>query len=473
MTKTSVNVQPCKVQSAERHNGRHKELSYLIPNPNRANESWISDRLRTYGTLVRYHAALAKMVKEKTGRTMQAKATPIREAVVVIKEDTTMAELRQLAAKFEETWGIKCLRIDTHFDEGYPRKVEAGKRNLHAHMIFDYQDWESGKSIKLANIPAVDEKGKPILDEKGKQVTVKPTTLMQDMAAACLNMDRGESSDRKHLSALAYKIEAEKQQLQQVTEDRLEYETKVDEAKSAIERLEADKTKVTAELADLEKEKGQRAEQLEEQVAALSTTKAIKEETINAVKAIGEKVVDTIKGTKKSLQERIEQLEAELPIEREKGRQEGKEGTLKAIVQAARLKIENLTPESIGRSWSQLFHKAKKLEQEVRELKEETEMRQEQVEELRSNIKTLVKQYADGDNRIYNQYAIPSRCSFEDSNRWSAIDSQPSRQTEPLFYSPEELKKHTNQEQAKQQAEAESVPKEEKQEQETRRGMRR
>lgn len=477
MAKTSVNVQPCKVQSAERHNGRHKELSYLIPNPNRANESWISDRLRTYGTLVRYHAALAKMVKEKTGRTMQAKATPIREAVVVIKEDTTMAELRQLAAKFEDTWGIKCLRIDTHFDEGYPRKVDEGKRNLHAHMIFDYQDWESGKSIKLANIPAVDEQGQPLLDEKGKQVTVKPTTLMQDFAAECLGMDRGQASDRKHLSALAYKVEKEKEQLQQVTEDRLEYETKVDEAKSAIERLEADKTKVTAELADLEQEKGQRAEQLEEQVAALSKTKAAKEATIDTIKAIGEKVVDTIKGTKKSLQERIKQLEAELPTEREKGRHEGKEVALKAIVQAARLKIENLTPESIGRSWSQLFHKAKKLEQEVKQLKEETEMRKEQVEELRSNIKTLVEKYANGDNRIYNQYAIPSRCSFEDSNRWSAIDSQPSRQTEPLFYSPEELnrrKKHTNQEQAKQQqSESESVSKEEKQEQETRRGMRR
>lgn len=477
MTKTSVNVQPCKVQSAERHNGRHKELSYLIPNPNRANESWISDRLRTYGTLVRYHAALAKMVKEKTGRTMQAKATPIREAVVVIKEDTTMAELRQLAAKFEETWGIKCLRIDTHFDEGYPRKVEAGKRNLHAHMIFDYQDWESGKSIKLANIPAVDEKGKPILDEKGKQVTVKPTTLMQDMAAACLNMDRGESSDRKHLSALAYKIEAEKQQLQQVTEDRLEYETKVDEAKSAIERLEADKTKVTAELADLEKEKGQRAEQLEEQVAALSKTKAAKEATIDTIKAVGKHAIDWATGKTKAREkaagEQIEYLTGQVITAREIGQQEGKKSTLQAILSAARFKLEDLTPENIGKRWRMWFDKAKSLEQDVKQLKEETEMRKEQVEELRSNIKALVEQYANGDRRIYNKYAIPSLCSLEDSNRWSAIDSQPSRQTEPLFYSPEELKKHTNQEQAKQQAEAESVPKEEKQEQETRRGMRR
>lgn len=427
MIKTSVNVQPCKVQSAERHNGRHKELSYLIPNPNRANESWISDRLRTYGTLVRYHAALAKMVKEKTGRTMQAKATPIREAVVVIKEDTTMAELRQLAAKFEETWGIKCLRIDTHFDEGYPRKVEAGKRNLHAHMIFDYQDWDTGKSIKLANIPAVDEAGKPILDEKGKQVTVKPTTLMQDMAAECLGMDRGQASDKKHLSAMQYKVKAEQE----------------------------------------------RAEQLQEQVAALSTTKAAKEATIDTIKTVGKHAIDWATGKTKAREkaagEQIEYLTGQVITAREIGQQEGKKSTLQAILSAARFKLEDLTPENIGKRWRMWFDKAKSLEQDVKQLKEETEMRKEQVEELRSNIKTLVEQYANGDNRIYNKYAIPSRCSLEDYNRWSAIDSQPSRQTEPLFYS---RKKHTNQEQAKQQ-QAESVPKEEKQQQETRRGIRR
>ena len=258
---------------------------------------------------------------------------------------------------------------------------------------------------------------------------------MQTITAEVLGMERGKSSEKKHLTAQQYKAAAE------------------------TERAEKE---------------AQRAEQLEEQVAELSTTKAAKEATIDTIKAIGEKLVDTIKGTKKSLQERIKQLEAELPTEREKGRQEGKEVALKAILSAARFKLEELTPENIGKRWRMWFDKAKSLEQDVKQLKEETEMRQEQVEELRSNIKALVEQYANGDRKIYNKYAIPSRCSLEDYNRWSAIDSQPSRQTEPLFYSPDELnrrKKHTNQEQAKQQAE--SVSKEEKQEQETRRGMRR
>lgn len=266
MAKTSINIQPCKIASAERHNTRHKELSYLVPNPDHPNESWVSDRLKAAGSLIKYHAQLAAMVKEKTGRSMQKKASPIREAVVVIQENTTMEELRQLAKKFEETWGIRCLRIDAHFDEGYPRKIqEHGKRNLHAHMIFDYQDWDTGRSIKLANIPSVDEAGKPILDEKGKQVMVKPTTLMQDIAAECLRMDRGESSDRKHLSALAYKVEAEKQQFQQVAETRMEYETRAEEARLEVERLEADKVKVMAEISALETKKSLKRKEINQE----------------------------------------------------------------------------------------------------------------------------------------------------------------------------------------------------------------
>lgn len=397
---TSINVQPVKGGSEE-HNKREKKLDYVRKDLSHLNEYWECD------TQANRLANIKALYQSKTGQKMQAKATPIREGVVVIQESTTMADLHRLADAYRDRLGIEVFQIAIHRDEGYQNSKE-WKPNLHAHLVFDWTNHETGKSVKLNR---------------------QKMAEMQTITAEVLGMERGKSSEKKHLTAQQYKAEAE----------------------------------------------AQRAEQLQEQVAALSTTKAAKEATIDTIKTVGKYVVDAVTGTKRSLQERIKQLEAELPTEREKGREEGKEGTLKAIVNVARLKIENLTTESIGKSWSQLFHKAKKLEQEVKQLKEETEMRKEQVEELRSNIKTLVEQYANGDNRIYNQYSIPSRCDIKDLNRWSAIDSQPSRQNEPLFYSPEELnrrKKHTNQEQAKQQ-QAESVPKEEKQEQETRRGIRR
>lgn len=401
---TSINVQPAKGGS-EQHNKREKELDYVRKDLSHLNQYWESD------TQANRLATIKELAKAKTGRTMQAKATPIREGVVVIQDSTTMEDLHRLADAYRDRLGIEVFQIAIHRDEGYQNSKE-WKPNLHAHLVFDWTDHSTGKSVKLNR---------------------QKMAEMQTITAEVLGMERGKSSEKKHLTAQQYKAEAE----------------------------------------------AQRAEQLQEQVAALSKTKAAKEATIDTIKAVGKHTIDWATGKtrarEKAAGEQIEYLTGQVITAREIGQQEGKKSTLQAILSAARFKLEDLTPENIGKRWRMWFDKAKSLEQDVKQLKEETEMRQEQVEELRNNIKALVEQYANGDRKIYNKYAIPSRCSLEDYNRWSVIDSQPSRQTEPLFYSPEELnkrKKHTNQEQAKQQ-QAEAVHKEEKQEQETRRGMRR
>ena len=44
---------------------------------------------------------------------MQAKAAPIREAPIVIKPETTMADLQLLAKQLEKEFGIKCIQIPT------------------------------------------------------------------------------------------------------------------------------------------------------------------------------------------------------------------------------------------------------------------------------------------------------------------------------------------------------------------------
>lgn len=402
---TSVNVQPVKGGSEE-HNKREKQLDYVRKDLSHLNQYWESD------TQANRLANIKALYQSKTGQKMQAKATPIREGVVVIQDSTTMADLHRLADAYRDRLGIEVFQIAIHRDEGYQHSKE-WKPNLHAHLVFDWTDHKTGKSVKLNR---------------------QKMAEMQTITAEVLGMERGKSSEKKHLTAQQYKAAAET--------ERAEKEAK-------------------------------RAEQLEEQVAELSTTKAAKEATINTIKAVGEKVVDTIKGTKKSLQERIRQLEAELPIEKEKGREDGKKSTLQAIAQAARFKLEDLNPENIGKRWRMWFDKAKSLEQEIKQLKEETEMRKEQVEELRSNIKALVEQYANGDRRIYNQYSIPSLCSLEDSNRWSAISNyQPSRQTEPLFYSTEELKRQESERQ-KNTNEQQSETRKEDEKQEQNHGWRR
>lgn len=380
---TSVNVQPVKGGSEE-HNKREKQLDYVRKDLSHLNQYWESD------TQANRLANIKALYQSKTGQKMQAKATPIREGVVVIQQSTTMEDLHRLADAYRDRLGVEVFQIAIHRDEGYQNSKE-WKPNLHAHLVFDWTNHETGKSVKLNR---------------------QKMAEMQTITAEVLGMERGKSSEKKHLTAQQYKAEAE----------------------------------------------AQRAEQLQEQVAALSKTKAAKEATIDTIKAVGKHAIDWATGKtrarEKAAGEQIEYLTGQVITAREIGQQEGKKSTLQAIAQAARFKLEDLTPENIGNRWRMWFDKAKSLEQDVKQLKEETEMRQEQVEELRNNIKALVEQYANGDRKIYNKYAIPSRCSLEDYNRWSVIDSQPSRQTEPLFYSPEELnkrKKHTNQEQAKQQ----------------------
>ena len=62
-------------------------------------------------------AKVAAIYKQHVGQKMQAQAQPIREAIVVIKEDTAMEQLQDLAHAIEELLNVKCLQIATHLDE--------------------------------------------------------------------------------------------------------------------------------------------------------------------------------------------------------------------------------------------------------------------------------------------------------------------------------------------------------------------
>lgn len=162
---------------------------------------------------------LKTLVKEKTGRAMQAKATPIREGVIVIKQDTTIEQLRGLADAIEQRWGIKTLQIYTHMDEGHTDSEGAWKPNLHAHIVFDWVDHETGKSIKLSR---------------------QDMAEMQTMVADCLEMERGESSDLKHLGAIQYKTQAEEQRLRTLKEQTMKEEQVREQAREESKQVTID-----------------------------------------------------------------------------------------------------------------------------------------------------------------------------------------------------------------------------------------
>ena len=207
IAKASDHVKPCNIEQSERHNRRDAEyIASLNPrtlyvrtdlSPN--NESYVAPDMQGI-TLQQHYDAIKAMVKQKTGRAMQEKkimvtgkngkqkerngSSPIRESVVNIKPDTTMNDLLKYTKKVQERWGIRAIQIHIHRDEGHyenPDDPSTWKPNLHAHIIWDWMNHDTGKSYKL---------GKKDMEE------------LQDMAADTLEMERGQrksETGREHL----------------------------------------------------------------------------------------------------------------------------------------------------------------------------------------------------------------------------------------------------------------------------------
>lgn len=188
MAQTSIHFQAVKGGSEE-HNKRTKKLDYVHHELSSQNDYWES------GTQEARLAFVTANAKAKTGRKMQAKATPIREAVVVISQETTMDDLKELAKRFNDRFGIDVFQIAIHKDEGYRKGKDGLKLNLHAHLVADWTDHQSGKSLKLNR---------------------NDMSEMQTICAEVLGMERGKSSEKQHLSAIQYKIAAEEQRAEAI-----------------------------------------------------------------------------------------------------------------------------------------------------------------------------------------------------------------------------------------------------------------
>ena len=263
--KTCIHFDPVK-PGCEIHNWRLKELDYVIKNLTPNNEHWVDPRYEGK-SLADIRKEIAERYKATVGQKMQAKTAPIREAPIVIKPDTTMADLQLLAKQLEKEFGIKCIQIHIHRDEGFNKtNPDPSNLNLHAHFVADWTH-DNGTSLRL-----------------GRQ----DTTRMQTVGAECLKMERGSSSNVKHLNAIQYK---EKKALENIASLRkLVYKSFLSQnAKNAlykridqlVEDLKADPMnielqqqveqlteKITQLQADIERRKQQR-EQDQKTISAL------------------------------------------------------------------------------------------------------------------------------------------------------------------------------------------------------------
>ena len=236
--KASDHVKPCNIEQSERHNRRDAEyLASLNPRTlyvrtelSYNNESYVVPDLKGV-TLQQHYDAIKAMVKQKTGRAMQEKkvtvigkngkpkerngSSPIRESVVNIKPDTTMADLQKYTQKVHERWGVRAIQIHIHKDEGHftnPDDPSTWQPNLHAHIIWDWMNHDTGKSYKL---------GKKDMEE------------LQDLAAETLEMERGK---RKSETGAEH-LERNDFILQKQEKEKLENQTAIEKQKKEIDKM--------------------------------------------------------------------------------------------------------------------------------------------------------------------------------------------------------------------------------------------
>jgi hypothetical protein len=277
--KTSINIKPAKTNRSEAHNERKVKLDYILPGYEGQHEHWKNDSIPSRLQTIR------ELYFETVGQAMQPKSEPIREGVVVIKSETTMNDLRELGSKLKERFGIECFQIHIHRDEGHivtedeakaakalgGEVIKAGTTiiNHHAHLVFDWQDKKTGRSIKLN--PA-------------------DTREMQTLTAQVLEMERGQvNSKATRLEAKEFK--AFRQKLNDgVGAEIAQIEQRKSEALSELEAIEEQKKNLLPGLRALEAETKRTKELFEESKKNFSLTLKKLQESRDTLKQLEPKL---------------------------------------------------------------------------------------------------------------------------------------------------------------------------------------
>lgn len=288
--KASDHVKPCNIAQSERHNRRDTDYIeslnpsrlYIRVDLSRNNTSYVAPGMEGV-SLQQHYDHIREMVKLKTGRSMQEKdveytdkkgkvrvrkgCSPIRESVVNIREDTSLEDLLNYTRKVESRWGIRAVQIHLHKDEGHyenPEDRESWKPNYHAHVIWDWMDHETGKSMKLV---------------------ASDMSEMQDLVARTLDMERGQRKSEtglEHLDRNDYIIQKQENKKKMLEEDNRRVLAEKDAAETAVLLAMEEKDKVEemtrqakAELADMKSQSSQKKAEVEQLDRSLESKQAM------------------------------------------------------------------------------------------------------------------------------------------------------------------------------------------------------
>lgn len=126
-----------------------------------------------------------------------------------------MEELSKLADELKGRFNLNVFQIHIHRDEGHwETETKEWIPNLHAHFVFDWTEEITGISIKLNR---------------------KRMSEMQTLVAEELGMERGVSSDKKHIDAYAYKLEQERKKINELLDRHKKWEKEISLLRPEIE----------------------------------------------------------------------------------------------------------------------------------------------------------------------------------------------------------------------------------------------
>ena len=296
-----------------------KSRIYIVPGLSADNEQWVN---QNFGSpdLQKHYDNIKRMVKEKTDRAMQEKererkgkngkiikvagCSPIREGVMLIRPDTTLADVREFGNECQRRWGITPLQIYLHKDEGHwlsgqpsPEDRESFKvgdrwfkPNYHAHTVFDWMNHDTGKSIKLN-------------DDDMK--------TMQNLASDILSMERGQSkavTGKKHLDRNDFIIEKQKEEMKRLDATRQYREHQLEKTNQKIHEAEI----ITNTLNEMAIQKERQNEELDRAISEKRSrlNKEKGSELLNAA-------VGWATGRSKALKGEIEDLRHEISTHEE------------------------------------------------------------------------------------------------------------------------------------------------------------
>lgn len=444
--KTSKHFRAAAI-AADKHNKREKQLDHPRPElqpEDKAIWVWEADGKKSIYEM-RKQAEKEYFAKERTirgkdgavytaHRSMPKNAEPVKEAVVVIKEDTSIEQVKAWAFSCQEKYGIQPVGVYLHLDEGHwaeldedagqteemyerhdgkewKRMNEKGnweywKPNYHAHVVFDWFDHDRARCISL---------GRKVMSD------------MEDDLAKLLDMERGTPSGKKGLDANTWKAIKESERINRELSTAMK---KYKSLQTMIENLTHEKDELEKDLIDGYGEKirkNKALQELEEKIAdkqaKLNTTikemtvkldelaeiqtdlQEVKgkwfgeyrklaemkentkrlEETINRLKPIAEQVL-SLQDRLNKAEDRLSSIPAELTSVRKEGKQEGKEETIDELYKAANLRYKSSrpSPADVGKRYGEYQRLAtvdlpqqkkenEKLKSEIYEQKEKNE----------------------------------------------------------------------------------------------------